>query len=92
MFDAPTATSTSDSSATTRPPTATIYDLWAVGSGLIRQITDNCLDLHRGAGQVWFREHAWAPWLIDLLTTTGDANHWVHKRDPEFSARLADVT
>jgi hypothetical protein len=68
------------------------YDLWSVGSGLLRQINHDFPDLHPDADQVWFRRHAWSPWLIDLLATADADGHWVHKRNPEFHAPLDEVT
>ena len=67
-------------------------DLWSVGSGLLRQINDDFPDLHAESGQVWFRRHAWSPWLVDLLASPGQGDVWEHKRDPEFRAPLDEVT
>jgi len=68
------------------------YDLWSVGSGLLRLIDDDFPDLHAESDQVWFRQHAWSPWLIDLLASPRDGDRWVHKRDPSLAAPLDQVT
>jgi hypothetical protein len=68
------------------------YDLWSVGSGLLRLIDDTNPDLHERSGQVWVRRHAYSPWLVDLLATPGGPDQWIHKWDPSVVADLAEVT
>jgi hypothetical protein len=47
------------------------YDVWSVSSGSLRPINETWPEPPSGAGQVWLREHAQAPWVIDLLTRSG---------------------
>ena len=68
------------------------YHLWSVHGTTFRAITDEepePLDLR---SQVWIREHALAPWLVDGLLTPDEDGRWVSKRDPTHVADLDDVT
>lgn len=44
------------------------------------------------AGQVWIRNDAAAPWLLDIVVTPDSHGRWVFRRDPTVVADLADVT
>jgi len=68
------------------------YDLWSVGSGMLRPLTDTFPDLHEGSEQVWIREHAWSPWRLDLLATEDRDGQWVNKRETSFAAPLEEIT
>lgn len=68
------------------------HHLWAAGSGALRPLTDERPELPEWSAQVWVREHALAPWLLDLLVNPGDASGWVFKRDPAVVRPLAEVT
>ena len=68
------------------------YDLWSVGSGMLRPLTDTFPDLHAGSEQVWIREHAWSPWRLDLLATEDRDGQWVNKRETSFAAPLKEIT
>jgi hypothetical protein len=52
-----------------RDALAPAFDLWSAGSGMLRPLNTEFPTLHPEAGQVWIREHAWAPWRLDLLAT-----------------------
>ena len=75
-----------------RQALAVDYDLWSVGAGLLRLIDDANPDPHEKSGQVWVREHAYSPWLVDLLATPGGPDRWTHKRDSSIVADLGEVT
>lgn len=68
------------------------HHLWSAGDGALRPITDERPELADGAEQLWVREHAQAPWVLDLLANPGDARGWVFKRDPAVVRPLAEVT
>jgi hypothetical protein len=68
------------------------YHYWAVGSGQLRPITDERPDQPEWSDQVWVREHAWAPWLADVVTTADEDGRWVFRRDPTVTAPLDEVT
>jgi len=66
--------------------------LWSVHGTTFRPLTDEQpepLDLR---SQIWIREHAQAPWLVDGLITPDVDGRWLSKRDPEHVADLAEVT
>jgi hypothetical protein len=67
------------------------YDVWSVGSGALRPINETWPEPPAGAGQVWLREHAQAPWVIDLLINEDRDGQWVSRRE-EWSAPLDEVT
>ncbi|HYJ69964.1 MAG TPA: hypothetical protein VEX15_20105 [Nocardioidaceae bacterium] len=68
------------------------YHCWAVGSGQLRPLDDKWPDMPDWADQVWLREHAWQPWVADVVTTSDEDGRWVFRRDPTFTAPLDDVT
>jgi hypothetical protein len=67
------------------------YDVWSVSSGSLRPINETWPEPPPDAGQVWLREHAQAPWVIDLLINEDRDGHWVSRRE-EWSAPLDEVT
>jgi hypothetical protein len=67
------------------------YDLWSVGSGALRPITEAWPEPHPEAGQVWLRENAAAPWVVDCLINEDRDGRWVSRRE-EWSAPLEEVT
>lgn len=68
------------------------HHLWSAGDGALRPITAERPELADGDEQVWVREHAKAPWVLDLLANPGDARGWVLKRDRTVVRPLAEVT
>ncbi len=68
------------------------WHMWSVGSGLMRPITDEYPDLHPESGQVWLRQHALAPWVLDLLASPGDLTAYKVRFYDAFHAPLEDVT
>jgi hypothetical protein len=68
------------------------YHCWAAGSGRLGPVDEKRPDLPEWADQVWVREHAWAPWLADVVTTSDEDGRWVFKRDPSVTAPLDEVT
>ncbi len=68
------------------------YHVWSAGAGALRPVDDRFPEPHPDAGQVWLREHAQAPWVLDCLLGDEVDGLWVSRRDPEWTAPLADVT
>lgn len=69
------------------------YQAFAVGDGMtMRGLTPECSDLPEWADQVWVREHAAGPWLVDMLATEDEGGRWVFRRDPSVSAPVDEVT
>ena len=66
-------------------------DLWSAGSATLRPL-DEQHPLPRWAGQIWIREHALAPWLLDVVLNPGGPRRWVFKRDRAVSLPLEDAT
>ncbi len=73
------------------------FDLWAAGSGTLKPLgwdhgrrADAVLP--EWSGQVWVREHAQAPWLVDLVATPDSDGRWAFKKDPTVTADLDEVT
>ena len=65
--------------------------LWAASNeGLVHLAPDRAMPDH--AEQVWLREHALAPWIGEFVLNPDRDGLWQSKRDPGFSAPLADVT
>lgn len=70
---------------------APTHHVWAVGDGALRPLTDPA-DLPSWAHQLWIRERAGAPWLLDVQLTGRRDGEWVFKRDPSVAFPLEDVT
>ena len=49
-------------------------------------------ELPEWADQVWLREHAWQPWVADVVASPDEDGRWVFRRDPTFTAPLDEVT
>jgi hypothetical protein len=67
------------------------YDVWSVGAGALRPITDDWPEPHPDAGQVWLREHARAPWVLDCLLNEDRDGLWVSRRE-DRAAPLGETT
>jgi hypothetical protein len=68
------------------------YDLWSNNGGTLRPITDRWPEVQGDAEQIWVREHAMAPWCMDLLANPDVQGRWVFRRDPDVTADLDSVT
>ncbi len=67
-------------------------DMWAAGSGTLRPLDDRRPRPPTWAGQLWLREHALAPWLLDVQLNPGGPRRWIYKRDRSFSLPLEEAT
>ena len=67
-------------------------DLWAAGSGTLRPLDDRRPRPPAWSGQIWLREHALAPWLLDIQLNPGGPHRWVYKRDRSVSLPLEEAT
>jgi hypothetical protein len=67
-------------------------DIWAAGSGTLRPLDGARPRPPAWMGQLWLREHALAPWLLDVLLNPGGPRLWVFKRDPSVTRSLDDAT
>jgi hypothetical protein len=68
------------------------YDLWSNMGGALRPITDRWPEVQDGSEQIWIREHAMAPWCLDLLANPDVQGRWVFRRDQRVTADLDSVT
>ena len=68
------------------------YHCWAIGHRQLRPIDETSSDMPDWADQVWLREHAWQPWVADVVTTLDEDGRWVFRRDPAVTAPLDEVT
>ena len=66
--------------------------VWAAGSGTLRPLDDARPEMPGWAGQLWLREHATAPWLLDVLLNPGGPRRWVYKHDRSRSLPLESAT
>lgn len=64
---------------------------WAVRSGTMRLFNDRFPDIERD-GQVWVREHAGAPWVLDVPLTPDTDGLWTNKRWEAHVAPVEEVT
>lgn len=67
------------------------YTPWVVGSGSMHPFTPQHADVGR-EGQLWVREHAGAPWVLDVPLTPDTDGLWTNKRWPEHVAPVEEVT
>jgi len=68
------------------------FDLWAAGNATLRPLDDRRPGVPAWSGQIWLREHALAPWVVDVQLNPGGPSRWVFKRDHSVSRRLEDAT
>lgn len=68
------------------------FDLWAVGSGQLVPIRERRPIPPPWMGQIWFREHALAPWQLDVLINAGTHRRWVFKRDHAVTRPFDEAT
>jgi Aminoglycoside-2''-adenylyltransferase len=68
------------------------FHFWSVGAGALRPLTTEWPEPHADAGQVWLREHALAPWRLDVILSHDHQGEWVSRREPDRHAPLDDVT
>lgn len=67
------------------------YTPWVVGSGSMHPFTPQHADVGR-EGQLWVREHAGAPWFLDVPLTPDTDGMWTNKRWPAHVAPVEEVT
>jgi hypothetical protein len=68
------------------------YDLWAAGSATLRPLDERRPRPPSWSEQVWVREHALAPWVLDIQLNPGSARRWVFKRERTVIGTLDDAT
>lgn len=66
------------------------FHLWAAGPGLLHLADD--VEMPEESDQVWFREHALAPWCGEFLLNGDVDGRWQSKRDLSFTTPIEQVT
>jgi hypothetical protein len=68
------------------------WHLWNIADGLLRPLSDRFPEVLDVESQIWVREHALAPWIIDLPITPDRDGLWISKRMPDHVAPVEEVT
>ena len=68
------------------------YHLWSNDGGTLRPLNDRFPEPFDHLSQVWVRENALAPWIIDCPLNPDVDGQWQSKRDESHVADLEDVT
>jgi hypothetical protein len=68
------------------------YHLWSNAGGTLRPLTDRFPEPLDDLGQIWVRENARSPWLVDCPLNPDANGLWQSKRDADHVASLEDVT
>lgn len=68
------------------------HHLWATGGGVMCPIVSVDQQLPPWLHQIWIRESAADPWLLDIIITPDRDGRWVFHRDPAVVADLDTVT
>lgn len=67
------------------------WHLWSNHGGTLRPLDERFPDVLDVQSQVWVREHALAPWVIDLPLTPDRDGLWTNKRLPDDDPRPVDA-
>ena len=68
------------------------FHLWSAGDHMLRPINDEFPEPHERSDQVWIREHALAPWLVDIQLNPDVDGQFQSRREREFVAPIEAVT
>ena len=68
------------------------YHLWSNDGGTFRFFDDKHPEPLAPLTQIWVREHAGAPWIIDCILNPSVDGAWQNKRDRDHVAPLDEVT
>ncbi len=66
--------------------------IWSAGDGALRPVVDKWPEPHPDADQVWLREDASSPWLVDVLLNPDQNGAWVNRRDQTMVRPLDEVS
>jgi hypothetical protein len=68
------------------------HHVWAAGSGMLCPMLAPTQDRPDNMRQLWIRESADQPWLLDVLVTPNRGDRWAFHRDPSVVEDLERVT
>ncbi|CAM4265770.1 hypothetical protein NONI108955_17705 [Nocardia ninae] len=66
--------------------------IWSAGPDGIRPLDERFPEMPDNAEQVWLRQDATSPWVLDVLLTPDRDGAWVNKRDDSWVAPLDQAT
>ncbi|MEV6773641.1 hypothetical protein AB0N05_33910 [Nocardia sp. NPDC051030] len=66
--------------------------IWSAGADGLRPVDDRFPEVATSADQVWLRENAHGPWLLDVLLNPRRDGMWVNRREPSIAVPLDEVT
>ncbi len=69
-----------------------LYHLWSNNGGTFRFFDEKHPEPLAPLSQVWVREHAGAPWIVDCILNPSVDGKWQSKRDQEHVSPLDEVT
>ncbi|MFC0433612.1 sucrose phosphorylase domain-containing protein [Kutzneria buriramensis] len=67
------------------------FHVWAVGDGAMKPVRD-ASQLPSWTDGLWVREHATAPWLLDIQLTGDRDGKWVYPGDSTLAMPLTEAT
>jgi hypothetical protein len=82
----------SDDFADLRSQLSERYHLWSNHGGTFRFIEERHPEPLDPLSQIWVREHAQAPWVVDCPLNPSADGRWQSKRDDTHVADLEEVT
>jgi len=68
------------------------YHLWSMNGGTLRPLDDRHPEVLDVRSQIWIREHALAPWIIDLPITPDQNGLWTNKALDGHAVPLEQAT
>jgi hypothetical protein len=68
------------------------WHLWSNNGGTLRPLNDKFPEPQHPESQIWIREYAAAPWILDLPLTPDRDGLWSNKRLPGHVAPVEEVT
>ena len=68
------------------------HHLWAAGAGMMCPLLTASQRLPSWLNQIWVRQDATQPWLLDVIVTPDREGRWVFRRDPTVVEDLERVT
>ena len=68
------------------------HHVWAAGAGMMCPLLRASQRLPSWLNQIWVREDATHPWLLDVIVTPDREGRWVFRRDPTVVEDLERIT
>ncbi|HEX6150797.1 nucleotidyltransferase domain-containing protein [Nocardioides sp.] len=68
------------------------WHVWNNVGGVLHPLGDRWLTVDEPTSQLWLREHASSPWVVDIPLTPDADGLWTNKFLPDHVASVEDVT